>query len=339
MIEIDGSFGEGGGQVLRISLAMSVITRKPCHIFNIRKKRKKPGLRISHLRTVEALTLLCRAQTKGDYLNSQEIEFYPNPISKEQISINIPTAGSITLILQALVLAGAYSKLPIRLIFNGGATDTFFSPTIDYFNYVFSNTLKKTGLQFKIDIKKRGFYPEGNAQVITQIFPSKFKQISLTERGRLKKILIISGASKNLEKRKVAERQVSGVKQILGKLNLPLEEKIEYYSSLSMGSQINIIAQLENTILGVDNLGKLGKSAEIVGEETAREFLKEVKSGACLDKHMADQILPYMALAPGKSRATVSEITKHCETNIQTIESFIDGKFEIKDNLITWNPG
>jgi RNA 3'-terminal phosphate cyclase len=151
-------------------------------------------------------------------------------------------------------------------------------------------------------------------------------------------VLIISGASENLKKNRVAQRQISGAKQILGKLKLPLEEKVKYYSSFSTGSQINIIAELENTVFGANDLGKLGKSAEQVGKEAAQNFLKEVQSEACLDKYVADQILPYMALAQERSEVTVSEITSHCQTNIWLIEKFLDGKFKIEGNKISWLP-
>ena len=150
--------------------------------------------------------------------------------------------------------------------------------------------------------------------------------------------MIISGASESLRKKKVAERQLAGTREVLGNLKLPLEEKYEYYNTQSPGSQICLLAEFENTVIGADNLGKLGKRAEDVGKEAALEMLKEERSNACLDKHLADQILPYLALAPGKSTVTVSEITKHCQTNIQIIERFIDGKFEIKNDLITWIP-
>ena len=149
--------------------------------------------------------------------------------------------------------------------------------------------------------------------------------------------MIISGASEDLKKKKVAERQISGVKQILGKLNLPLKTKIEYYPCPSMGSQINIIAELENTFFGTDNLGKLGKSAEAVGAQAGQEFIKQANSNACLDKHAADQILPYMALLPNKSQVTVSEITNHCKTNIWVVEKFIkSGRFMIEKNKVSW---
>jgi len=298
-----------------------------------------------HLRGLEALARLCQAKLKGNFLKSQEIWLSPGEIQAKELSIKIESAGSITLVLQALILPALYSNEPVTISFEGGATDTFFSPTIDYFQYVFlkvlgrmlypaTNSSEKS--RVKVNIIKRGFYPEGGARVKVKILPSHLKPISLIERGKLEKILIISGASESLKKKRVAERQVSGAKQILSKLRLPLEEKIEYYSTLGAGSQVNIIGELENTVFGTDNLGKLGKSAETVGKEAAQNFLKEVRSGACLDRHLSDQILPYMALAKGKSEVTVSEVTPHCKTNIWVIEKFLDGRFKIKGNLITW---
>lgn len=149
---------------------------------------------------------------------------------------------------------------------------------------------------------------------------------------------MISGAAEILKDKKVAERQLAGVREILGKLKLPIEEKIEYYSTQCPGSQICLTVEFEKTIIGTDNLGKLGKRAEDVGKEAALELLNEQKTGACLDKYLTDQILPYMALSPGKSEITVSEVTNHCKSNIWVIEKFISGKFEIKNNLISWIP-
>jgi RNA 3'-terminal phosphate cyclase len=170
-----------------------------------------------------------------------------------------------------------------------------------------------------------------------KIFPSKLRSLNLIERGALKKILIISGASNDLKNKKVAERQIAGAREVLGKLKLPTEGRIEYYQTESPGSQFCLITEFENTIIGTDNLGKIGKRAEDVGKEAALDLLKEERSQSCLDKHSADQILIFIALASGKSQITVSEITEHCKTNIWAIEKFLEGRFKIKDNLISWN--
>ena len=346
MIKIDGSFGEGGGQILRTAIALSAVAQKPCHVFNIRKGRPKPGLMPQHLLGLRALGELCNGSLEGDELESEEIKFYPDNIDGEQtsITVRIQTAGSITLVLQTLLLPSLFSKKPIEIFFRGGATDTFFSPTIDYFRYAFLGILKKmiptenTSRPVAIDIIKRGYYPEGGAEVKVTVFPSKLRPLNLTERGQFRKITVISGASEFLKNKKVAERQLAGVREVLGKLKLFVEEKSEYYNTQCPGSQICLIAEFKNTVIGTDNLGKLGKRAEDVGKEAALKLLREQKSGACLDKHLADQTLPYMALAGCKSQVTVSEVTDHCKTNIWVIEKFLEGKFEIDGNLISWIP-
>jgi len=356
LIEIDGSFGEGGGQILRTACSLSTIIKKPCRVFNIRMGREKPGLMPQHLLGIQALSQLCNGKLEGDFLGSEEIKFYPGDIYKDRVSVNIPTAGSITLVLQTLIPPALFASKPVKIIFNGGATDTFFSPTTDYFRYCFLKILEKIGAKIEINILKRGYYPEGDAKLEAKIDPAKLKPLNLTERGKLNKIIAISGASEFLKNNKVAERQLAGVREVLGNLKLPIEERVEYYQTQCPGSQICLIAEFssiaksyggsavapgeggENTIIGVDNLGKLGKKAEDVGKEAALELLKEQKSNACLDKHLADQILLYLSLANGKSQVMVSEITDHCKTNIWVIEKFLDGKFEIVGNLIKWAP-
>jgi len=342
MIEIDGSFGSGGGQILRTACALSAVTKKPCRVFNIRRGREKPGLMPQHLLGIQTLSQLCNGRLEGDSLGSEEIKFYPGEINGSRTSINVKfeTAGSITLVLQTLIPPALFAPVPIKVVFDGGATDTFFSPTMNYFQHVFSKILtqitENCSPPVEINVIRRGYYPEGGAKVEVKVYPSKLKNLNLTERGSFKKILVFSGASNSLKNKKVAERQIAGVREILGKLKLPTEEKVEYYDTRCPGSQICLVAEFENTVIGTDNLGKLGKRAEDVGKESALELLREQKSGTCLDKHSADQILPYLVLAPGKSQVTVSEITNHCETNIWVIEKFIEGKFEIKNNLILW---
>ena len=181
IIEIDGGFGEAGGQILRTASSLSAISRKPCHIFNIRKSRPKPGLATQHLLGIQALNRLSQGKLEGDTLGSEEIRFYPNEIKAQHLNIKIETAGSITLILQTLILPCLFAhsansgqaESPIKISFKGGATDTFFSPTIDHFRYVFLGILEKIiGKKIAdIKIKKRGFYPEGGAEVEVEVYP------------------------------------------------------------------------------------------------------------------------------------------------------------------------
>lgn len=329
LIEIDGSYGEGGGQILRTACALAAVMEKPCHIFNIRKNRPKPGLKPQHLLGFRALAQFSSGKLVGDKINSEEIWFYPGDISQApcQINVEIKTAGSITLVLQTLLLPALFSGKSVTISFDGGATDTFFSPIIDYFQYVFLEILEKLfesqDKRVEIDILRRGYYPVGGAKVEVKITPASLKKLILAERGKPEEILIISGAFESLRSRNVAERQAKSSEQILTKLKVPLEKRIQYYSTSCPGSNICIIGRFKNTVIGMDNLGKRGKSAEEVGREAAVKFLKEWESGASLDRFAADQIIPYTSLAAGESKYTISQSTNHLKTNLWVIEKFI----------------
>lgn len=339
MIEIDGSFSDSSGQIIRTACALSAITNKSCYIFNIGESRSKSGLTPQQLISIRSLAKLCNGKLEGDCLESREIKFYPEEISRDaSINLKLKSSESMTLLLQSFVPVCISSLNPITINIDGGATDIFSSPTIDYFKRCFLKIL--TGFNIKVDLSvlKRGYYPEGGAKISAAIHPSKIEGINLLKRGSLKKILVLSGASELLKDKKTAERQAAGVREVLGSLSLPIENEIKYYPTDSPGSQICLIGEFEKTSIAVDVLGKLGERAEDVGKKAAFELLKEQTSQACLDKYLADQILIYMALSKKKSFVSVSEITDHCKTNIWTIEKFLQGNFEIKGTLIKWVP-
>jgi len=330
-ISIDGSYGEGGGQIVRTACALSAITGIPCHIYNIRKSRKNPGLGHQHVLGLRALARLCGGELTGDEQGSTGISLFPGRIEAKSLDVEIKTAGSIALLLQTLLLPAFFAPGPVRINFHGGATDTFFAPVIDYHRFVFSNILERIGLKSATEITRRGFYPRGGAEVGVEVTPGSVSNWRCTERGRLRKILIMSGAADILKARRVAERQAESAEKTLGfGPGIPVESVIEYFPALSAGSTITIAGDFENTAIGSDSLGRPGKRAEAVGSEAARMFLDEFNSGACLDAHAADQVLPYLSLAEGESLFTVSEIRKHTTTNIWVIGQFIDRRIELE---------
>jgi len=357
LVNINGEWGEGGGAIIRTALALSTITQQPFEITNIRKNRPQSGLKHQHLFCIKALENLCNAKTEGAFLGSTSLKYIPGKIEGKTIDIDIQTAGSITLFLQSLLMPCMFADKKVKFNIIGG-TDTKWSPPFDYFNNVFLPQLQKYA---DIDCKliKRGYYPKGNGRVQIKINP-KFKisdnfndfltnlkenvPISLTEQGHLIQIKGISHASSNLQNANVAERQAKIAEMALKNYKCPVNIQIEYNETLSPGSGITLWAifskqedeiDLKNPIrLGADSLGERGKKAEFVGQIAAEMLSVEIESKAPVDMHLADQILPFMAL--GNSKLKTSKITNHTKTNIYTIEKFLGKIFSIDEssNLI-----
>lgn len=331
MILVDGSYLEGGGQIIRTSVALSAITGKPCKIINIRKGRKNPGLQAQHLKGIETAAKICDAELKNAKIGSDSIEFIPKKIKSGSFSIDIGTAGSITLVLQTLVPICIHADKETKLEITGG-TDVLWSPNIEYFQEVFCRNVKRMGIEIESEILKYGFYPKGGGKIKVRIKPcKKLKSLNLIERGNVNRYDIRSIVSKSLEKARVAERQIEGAKKIIPKFDC---EYFDYVDTFSSGSTTHIHAHCDESELGATIYGELGKPAEKVGEETARNLMKQIDSNACLDDHMADQILLYLALA-GNSKISVAETTNHCRTNMWVIEKFLPVKFEVKERIIS----
>lgn len=321
---------------MRTACALAACTQQPCRIVDVRRARKVPGLRLQHVLAVRALRQLCNGSLIGDQIGSRELIFYPSVIASTDVSIKISTAASIPLIVQCLLPSLISASAPVRLTFVGGATDTPLAPPYDYFRAIFLPILRRAGISVTTETPRRGFYPTGGAQVTIEIKPAQSNPLVLTERGKLKEIRLFSAASTFLKKQRVAERQVEGALRLLGPVPLASKPSIEYGPSISPGSALCIVAEFERTVFGASALGARGRMAEQVGSDAAERFLTEFNSDACLDRHMADQILPYMALARESSSVTVSEITEHCRTNMWVIEQFIEGRFEVQPGMIRW---
>ena len=332
MIQIDGSYGEGGGQILRTSVALSALTGKPVKIYNIRAGRPQPGLRPQHLKGIEAVGMLCDAKIKGLSVGSEVVEFIPGELRGGRFSMDVGTAGSLTLVLQALMIPVLGLNESIEFELRGG-TDVKWSPQIDYLRYVLLPLLEEHGYRATITLEKRGYYPKGGGLVRFKAESSELKSFSLTEKGEVTNIGGISHASLDLSQKKVAERQSdSALEHLRKKFGVEPEIDISYSETYSTGSGITLWINTEKSILGSDSLGERGRRAEDVGLSAAKKLIEDFERGA-VDSHMADQLIPYLGIVGGKIK--VPEMTGHCRTNIWATEKFLDVKFSVTDRLIT----
>ena len=337
MIEIDGSYKHGGGSILRLASGFSVLTQKPIRVINIRAGRPNPGLQQQHLRGLESVSKLCDGKLFNAELNSTEIEFYPSRIVKGYAEIEIPTAGSVGLVIQPILLASVFLKHPIKIKINGGATVGKWAPPTPFLENITFKLLKRMGYEIEINVLKHGFYPKGGADVEVDIKPmGELKPLFLDELGDIKSIKGISLASNFLKEAKVAERQVRSCKYILEKsFDVKIDIKIEYVNSLCPGSSFVIWLETENCIIGSDEIGERGVSADLIGKKVANDLIKTYESGATVDRYTADQIIPFLALTE-KSLIKIPEITGHIETSLWLAKKFLGKEFDlIKNKCIT----
>lgn len=361
MITIDGSYGEGGGQILRTALALSALTQQPFTLENIRAKREKPGLKPQHLTSVKAVQKLCNATVEGAELSSQKLVFYPKEIRSRNIAIDIGTAGSITLVLQALMLPALFADKNTNITVTGG-TDLTMAPPAQYLQEVFIPNIKKYAKDITFKLSKRGYYPAGGGEITLKIKPcfaghrkgetlqniratlSGALPIKLTDQGKLMTIRGVSHASTNLQEVTVAERQAHSAQASLSKqYNCPISIRVEYSTTLSTGSGITLWAIFSTTkddisydnpiIIGADELGEKGIPAEKIGETAAQKLQSYIDSKAPLDTHLADMLIPWLSLVPG-SIIKPAEITQHTLTNIYVTEKFLGKCINIKEKTI-----
>jgi RNA 3'-terminal phosphate cyclase (ATP) len=322
MIEIDGSFGEGGGQIVRTSVALSAVTGKPVRITMIRQGRPKPGLAAQHARALRALAEICDARTSGATPGSSEIIFTPGKILGGRHRIEIGTAGSVTLLMQCLLPALLCADRPSSLQIQGG-TDVQWSPAVDYFKNVFLPALSSFGARVSLEVLQRGYYPRGQGEVLLQVEPARLLASHLERLDAGGQIKGVSHCS-NLPEH-VAVRQAESAEQALEQAGFSAQINREAVRLPSLGSGITLWSGYK----GASSLGERGLPAEKVGRRAAEELILELKSPTTVDVHLADQLIPYLVLAGGC--CTVREISLHARTNIWTAAHFLDRRIEIKE--------
>ncbi len=327
MPEIDGSYGEGGGQILRTALSLSCLLQMPFRMFNIRKGRRKPGLMPQHLASVHALMRISDAIVQGDSAGSTELVFEPKGTRPGDYSFDIGTAGSTTLLLQAILPALVFANEPSRISLKGG-THVPFSPPYHFIKEVFIPLLRSIGIQIDVTIGQHGFYPRGGGEISVLIHPPKgIRGLNLIDRGEGIAVSGISAVA-NLPL-SVADRQKAAAEAVLSQLPVSKAIKTAGVPSCCQGTFVFLKAETPQCVAGFSALGERGKRAEAVGEEAARALLGYYQSNACLDQHLADQIVLYLCLAEGSSVFTTSCITDHLLTNLRVIGQFLKTRYSI----------
>jgi len=364
MITIDGSHGEGGGQILRTALSLSVITGQPMRIERIRAGRRQPGLRPQHLTAVRAAAAVCGARLEGDTVGSQALLFEPQHAPRAghyvfdvREAAKGGSAGSVTLIFQTLLLPLALAKGKSELILRGG-THVAWSPPFHYLQHVYLPAVARLGINAKIELRKWGWYPVGGGEVRAVVrgrwggkregkegkegkkgtegrpsFEFPASSFRLVERGELKRLWGVSATSnlpKHIRKRmrlRALERlRPAGVRAEIELLDVP---------SPGPGAGLFLFAEYEGAngdtvTAGFSGFGRLRKRAEAVADEAAKAFLTYHRSGEPVDPHLADQLILPLALAGCAATFRTSEVTRHLLTNVWVVEQFLDVEVRVE---------
>jgi RNA 3'-terminal phosphate cyclase (ATP) len=330
-VELDGSEGEGGGQILRSALSLSLITGRPFHMTNVRANRQPPGLRPQHLACVRGAEAIGGGRSEGAAVGASELRFEPGPVRPGDYVLEVGTAGSTPLLFQCLfyplALAGGGS-LTLR-----GGTHLPHSPSYHYLAGVWLPVAKAYGLEVSLRLVHAGFYPKGAGEFIAEVGPVREPpvRVELPARGTLHDISVVSfvgglpfGIAERQSKAAVAALRERGIYSQAENRQLP--------TTISVGTVMFILAQFEHTLAGFTALGERGRPAEEVGREAAEELARFMKTGGALDEHLADQILLPAALlaagklgpvSPGTTRYTTARVTEHLTTHARVIQQFL----------------
>jgi RNA 3'-terminal phosphate cyclase (ATP) len=327
VLTIDGSYGEGGGQIVRTAVALSVLTKQPIEITNIRAGRPIPGLRPQHYTALSCIRTICDAEVEGLSVHSTNLRFTPHDIKPGTYTFDIGTAGSMTLVFQACLLSAFHSSAPLTIVLRGG-TDVRWAPSWDYFAHVFLPLISKIGIQTDTKLLKRGYYPTGGGEATLTIHPvGKLQPFSAQEPQDFTEMSGIIHRA-NLPEHISTRIKHAAIKTAM-KHNLRCTIQMEAAPSSSTGTGITLWSTSEQTILGSTVLGEKTLSAETIGETAANHLIQEITSGATLDRYAIDQILPYLVLVPKGSACLIRELSNHTQTNMWLIKKFFSADFEV----------
>ena len=329
-MQVDGAKGEGGGQILRTAVAFSAIQGRPVRIYRIRAGRDVPGLKRQHISALQVIAKVFGGELKGATEGSSEVTFVPGRPRLDALALDMGTAASITLVLQAVVPAVALTGSRLNLEIVGG-TDVPWSPTYDYFERVAREAYARIGIGFTISARRRGYYPRGGGYVSVTIDPcAELKALDLTGGEDVQDVRLVSRCGR-LPKH-VAERQLASAGTEMAKAGLHVSStELSEEQSDSPGSSLLAYFVGPSKCIGADGIGAKGKPAEDVGKEAALRFVTAARSGASLDPNLADMVLPLLSLAHTASRVAVPTVTSHLLSGLELASQFTECRWSVEE--------
>jgi RNA 3'-terminal phosphate cyclase (ATP) len=327
MLHIDGSTGEGGGQVLRSSLALAILTGQSVHLTGIRAGRAKPGLQPQHLESVRAAAQICGGQVHGAALNSQQLLFEPGEVHAGRYRFDINTAGATTLVLQTIFLPLAKGQDSSNITITGG-THVPHSPCYHYLERQWLPVLQSSGFWARLSMERAGFYPQGGGELQALIRPVEtILPLQRMERGKLLRIRGISAVA-NLEDSISRRQKLEALRRLEP---ICADSKIETVrmASPGKGTLLLVQAEFEHSTCCYFNLGAIGKRAEQVAGEAVDALEAFLASDGAVDEHLADQLLLPLAFANGPSQFRTSRVTLHLLTNAEILQAFLPIRIQI----------
>jgi len=336
MITIDGGAKSGSGTIVRYSVALASLLGKEIRIDNIRAKREKPGLRAQHLKVIQACQEMCHGAVGNAVIGSKDITYIPKQRFKGgEYHWDIGTAGSTTMLAQTLLPVACFAEKPSKFRLTGGLFQDF-APSAYHMKFVLIPLLKQMGIQAELEIVRPGYVPRGAGILEIKVEPvRKLKPLSLTEQGDILSINGIS-LSSHLKEKKVSQRMAKECQKVLSSYGYKAAiEEIYDESSIQEGAALAICAETSSgSRIGSDRAGRPGRSSESIGRYVAQSLIEDVKTGAAVDRYLADQLVIYAGLAEGTTRYSVSRISEHVETNLWLVEKFLGARTRIRDNFL-----
>ncbi len=335
MVRIDGSQGEGGGQILRTSLSLAAITGQELEIYNVRAGRKQPGLAAQHVTCCLAVAEVCGGRVDGAELDSQAVRLAPGSVAGGEYRFDVgrvrPSAGSACLVLQSILPVLALAPRSSRVVIRGGS-DVPWSPVYAYLANTFAPALSRFGIRLAFRRPAAGFYPIGKGCLEAEITPAgPVASINLTQRGELQRAVVASTVADKLPKH-ILKRQNFAARTLLAAAGLDADSEEYYLESASPGTSCVVSLWYQSGHAGFTALGKRGMPAEEVGSQAASEAVEFIDSEAAVDRHLADQLLLYMVMARGRSQLCTTETTEHLRTNAAVAGQLTGAEIDIRED-------